>query len=115
MSVKAWTWAFIAACLLFAGGLVAWRFIGPGLDRARAERETALDDAKGRGLEVDGGRVVSDAQAKAQADLDAQRKTADDLNRQAQSDPNARAPLPDSVRDRIRAGDGELCKSARCR
>lgn len=95
--------------------MVAAHFMGWRLERAQVGREVARDDAVGRGLEVQGSATVQAKQGELTAAMIEQRKQADALNAQAHRDPAASAPLPDSVRDRVRAGDRELCKSGPCR
>lgn len=108
---------YLAICaVLFVLGLGG--YAGCAIKRAeKAEREaaTATDRATGSGLTVGGERATGAAVGKAQSDIDQARSNADALNDQARSDPAAAGELPASVRDRVRAGDDELCKRAACR
>lgn len=103
-------WLAIAAAVVvlmlaifFAAQVVQWVE-----QRAANRTETAMDEAKARGLEATGSATLSDAQTRAQAADAAQRQNTDALNDQARRDPAAQIPLPPSVRDRVRAGDDRL-------
>jgi len=101
--------ALALAAVLIVVLLVTNRCTGRQLDAARAGRELAQDDAAGRALEVTGAKTLNTAQDAARAQAQTDREAAHDLDQQARQDPAARVPLPDSVRNRVRAGDERLC------
>ena len=101
--------------LFLLGGWAGCAWQQGRIDKAKREAATATDAATGSGLTVGGERATNAAVGKAQADIDQARNSADALNAQAHQDPSAAGALPDSVRDRVRAGDDELCKRAACR
>lgn len=101
--------------VLGLGGYAGCAYMKGRAEKAEREAATATDRATGAGLTVGGERATGAAVGKAQADIDEARRNADALNDQARQDPNAAGELPASVRDRVRAGDDELCKRTRCR
>lgn len=78
---------------------------------AEAGQEQAVDDAVGRGLEVEGTKAIADAAAQDRTSVVIIRETAHALESQARADVDASSRLPDSVLDRVRAGDVVLCDS----
>lgn len=115
LTARAYIAIAVVVVLIALGGWAGCSWQQGRIDKAKREAATATDAATGAGLTVGGERATNAAVGKAQADIDQARNSADALNAQAHQDPAGATPLPDSVRDRVRAGDDELCKRAACR
>lgn len=115
LTARAYIAIAVVLGLFLLGGWAGCQWQQGRLDRAKREAATATDSATGAGLTVGGERATNAAVGKAQSDIDQARTAADALNREAAQDPAAQSDLPASVRDRVRAGDRELCGRANCR
>lgn len=107
--------ALVVVALLVIGAIV---FGGPFVSywkqrtaNAEAGRERALDDTVGRGLETEGTEVLAAADGQDRETVVIIRESAHALEVESRSDVSAASPLPDSVLDRLGAGDRVLCDS----
>lgn len=106
--------AAVILAVLFARPVVDyWR--GRTAD-AEAGQEQAIDNAVGRGLEVEGTETIAEAAGQERASVVIIRERAHDIEIRTRADPDAAADLPPGVADRIREFDRVLCDSGlKCR